>query len=74
MLTVESYVQGGVREDGATFGETYILTIPSFQWKLVSTSIIYCSLQGLTPLDLSGTQSTPKYRSRKRLVVVQYSP
>ncbi|UPX11151.1 uncharacterized protein EKO05_0001773 [Ascochyta rabiei] len=29
------YVQGGVRDDGATFGETYILTIPSFQWILI---------------------------------------
>ena len=41
VLTVRSYVQGGVREDGATFGETYILTIPSFQWKLVS-SLVAC--------------------------------
>jgi hypothetical protein len=40
VLTVRSYVQGGVREDGATFGETYILTIPSFQWKLVGTLAI----------------------------------
>ncbi|KAF2993231.1 hypothetical protein E8E13_001565 [Curvularia kusanoi] len=35
VLTAKSYVQGGVREDGATFGETYILTIPSSQWKLI---------------------------------------
>lgn len=41
VLTVRNYVQGGVREDGATFGETYILTIPSFQWKLVS-SLVAC--------------------------------
>jgi hypothetical protein len=46
LLTINSYVQGGVREDGATFGETYILTIPSFQWKLVSVVVIYTAPKG----------------------------
>jgi hypothetical protein len=38
LLTFTSYVQGGIGEDGKTFGETYILSIPSFQWTLVPTS------------------------------------
>jgi hypothetical protein len=46
MLTTTSYVQGGVGEDGATFGETYILSLPSFQWQLVNhagpTTVVRC--------------------------------
>jgi hypothetical protein len=33
------YVQGGIGEDGKTFGETYILSLPSFQWTLISPEL-----------------------------------
>ena len=42
MLTFISYVQGGIGKDGLAFDETYIVTIPPFQWVLVSqTTITY---------------------------------
>lgn len=69
-LTFTSYVQGGIGEDGATFGETYILTIPSFQWTLVDHPVNTCSCEILTSLDIPRTESYSEYCNRKRLVVL----
>ena len=74
MLTFTSYVQGGIGEDGATFGETYILSLPSFQWTLVNHSAISCNPQMLTRSDISRTRHDSQHRTRQRLVILRRSP
>lgn len=39
VLIPRSYMFGGISASGAGLGDIYVLTLPSFQWLLVSTII-----------------------------------